>query len=215
MSFMTAEIERINGSILVTLITGMVTVVGWFATKGLERRQKRIEFRRAYIQRQIEEFYGPLYSLLWQLFSSNSLQQRMTTQCSFSEDEKNRVQQYFFEAHFLPLHARIKSILDSKLYLVDGTDMPRSFYDYLTHSLQEDTQRQLWINQGISTVAVRGTSFPPEFYETVEETLKKLMREYEISVQELKIGFWGKNRSQKEKDRAEKEVMRDIERHAA
>jgi len=177
-----------NASILVALITGMITVVGWFTTKSLDRRQKRVEFRRAYVQRQIEEFYGPLYSLIWQIFSSNSLQQRMLQECPLNEDEKKRVKQYFFEVHFLPLHARIKNILDSKLYLIDGTEMPLCVYECLTHSQQEDTQRQLWITQGVSTTAVRGTSFPPGFFEMVEQTLKKLMREYEISVQELKTG---------------------------
>jgi hypothetical protein len=200
--------DRANAPILVALITGFITVVGWFAAKWLDRQQQRNESRRAYIQRQIEEFYGPIYSLMWQMFSSNGLQQRILSKCKLSHEEQERVRQYFFETHFFPLHARIRGILETKLYLVDGTEMPRSVYDYLTHSQQEDIQRQLWTERGISTIAVHGTAFPPDFFDMVESTLKKLMREYEVSVQQLKRGSSNEEDKREERARSDEVELR-------
>jgi hypothetical protein len=196
--------------VIVALIAAVITIAGWFVTKNLDRRQKRAEFRRAYIQRQIEEFYGPLYSLIWQIFSSNKLKERILMQCSLDEDEQTRVRRYFSDNYFLPLHARIKSILESKLYLVEGTSMPESIYEYLSHSLQEDTQYTLWAAHGISTIDVRGTSFPQSFYEAIESTLKQLMLEYEVNVQELKTGASAEDKLLEEKRHAERERIKAI-----
>ena len=107
---MMSSLDKLNVSIVVALIAGSITIIGWFVTKALERRQKRLEFRRAYIQQQIEDFYGPLYSLIWQLFSSRELQQRITDRCRLSDAEQENVRQYFFEKHFLPLHQRVTQI---------------------------------------------------------------------------------------------------------
>jgi hypothetical protein len=160
---MLTGLDKINASIVVAFIAGAISVIGWFVTKALERRQKRVEFRRAYVQRQIEEFYGPVYSLIWQLFTNRDLQDRILQKCKLSNDEEQRVRQYFFETHFFPLHSRITEILESKLYLVDGTEMPLSVYEYLKHAQQEDVQRQLWVNHGISTIAVQVCLFLMSF----------------------------------------------------
>jgi len=178
-------------TLLVAVLTGAVTVSGWFTTKYLERRQKRAEFRRTYIERQIEEFYGPIYSLIWQIFTTSELKDRILHRCQLNAEEKNRVQEYFSETYFRPLHTRIKTILETKLYLVDGTEMPDSVYTYLRHSMQEDSQHRLWKEQGVSTAAVPGEPFPKAFHDTIKDTLQKLMGEYEVNVQELKTGTAG------------------------
>lgn len=59
-----AAFGLIDGDVAGGLPDGGVTMLGWFTTKGLERRQRRADSRRLYIQKQIEEFYGPLYSLI-------------------------------------------------------------------------------------------------------------------------------------------------------
>lgn len=153
-------------TLLVACLTALVTMLGWFATKGLERRQKRADSRRAYIQKQIEEFYGPLYRLIWQVFTAKHLKDRVLNECRLSLDQAARVHTYFASTYFAPLHARIKEILESKLYLVDGKAMPGSFYEYLSHTMQEDTQHSLWTEEQIGTSAIQGPSFPTAFTRT-------------------------------------------------
>jgi hypothetical protein len=213
-AFVLTSLDKLNVSI-VSLIAGSITIIGWFVTKALERRQKRIEFRRAYIQQQIEDFYGPLYSLIWQLFSSRELQQRISDRCQLSSAEQESVRQYFFEKHFFPLHQRITQILDSKLYLLDGAEMPLSVYEYLKHSQQEDIQRELWMSYSISTTAVVGTPFPNAFYKHVQDTLKKLMREYEVSVEQLKSGTSATDKALAKQAEEERRLMQRISDEAA
>ncbi len=130
----------------------------------------------------------------------------MLNECRLKGDESERVSAYFASTYFAPLHARIKEILESKLYLVDGKAMPWSFYKYLSHTMQEETQHSLWTAEKIDTSAIPGTEFPDGFYTNVDETLQKLMEEYEISVQDLKTGMGSqgivKPRPKSEKPRA-------------
>jgi hypothetical protein len=151
-----------------------------------QRRLKQAEFRRVYIQSQIEEFYGPLYSLMWQIFSANDLKERLLEGAQLGEAERRTIEEFFTETQFIPLHARIKTILENKLYLIDGTKVPDSLFEYLTHSLQENTQHLLWAEKKISTGYLEGTPFPSKFYKLIEKTLKDLMVEYESNVNELK-----------------------------
>lgn len=183
------NLSQSSVTLLVACLTAVVTMLGWFISKALERRQKLADSRRLYIQKQIEEFYGPLYSLIWQIFTANHLKDRVLNECRLSADQTARVHSHFASTYFAPLHARIKEILESKLYLVDGKAMPWSFYEYLSHTMQEDTQRCLWMEEQIDTSAIHGTEFPDGFYTNVDETLQKLMEEYEISVQDLKTGM--------------------------
>jgi hypothetical protein len=43
--------------------------------------ERRADARRLYLQKQIEEFYGPLYSLIWQVFTANHLKDRVLNEC--------------------------------------------------------------------------------------------------------------------------------------
>jgi hypothetical protein len=181
---------NLNATVAAAIITGSVTAIGWLTTKTLDtrsqRRLKNLEFRRAYVQSQIEEFYGPLYSLMWQIFNANELKERLLSNRQLVDSERKAIDDFFAETQFNPLHGRIKTILENKLYLLEGTQVPTSLFKYLTHSLQESAQHRLWSEKGISTQFLRGTPFPSEFYDLIEATLKNLLIEYESSVQELK-----------------------------
>jgi hypothetical protein len=185
------------------MTTAAVTVGLWFGNKTVERRQKRAEFRRAYIERQIEEFYGPLFSLIWQIFTTNDIKDQILENCPLTEEEQGRAEQYFTKTYFLPLHARAKDILETKLYLVDGTEMPQSVYEYLRHVLQQDSQFRLWADAGLKTDAVEGEPFPPSLFPTIQRTLKKLMVEYEVNLEELRTGTAREGRRRETPSRAE------------
>ena len=67
-------------ALIVGLITAVVTIIGWLVTRKLEierratadartDRTRRIELRLRYYERQIQEFYGPIYSLIQLIWS--------------------------------------------------------------------------------------------------------------------------------------------------
>lgn len=177
-------------AIKVALITGAVTAAGWFITRILDsvnsRRNKRSEIRQQHVQKQIEEFYGPLFSLVWQVFNNNHLQYRILSSDRLDRDQQGRVKEYFANICFKPIHEEIRQILKSKLYLVEGAEMPLCFYDYLQHSLQEIIQHDLWSLQQIDTSFVAGLPFPQPFFDEIERSLKRLMAEYESKVDALR-----------------------------
>jgi hypothetical protein len=180
----------VNATVVAAVLTGSVTAAGWFVSKLLDVRSqtrlKRADFRRAYIQKQIEELYGPLYSLVSQIITLNNLKHDMFQIYGAGTSERIEIDRYFAEEYFLPIHGRVKSILETKLFLVDGTAMPESFYSYLKHSLQETVQHDLWFKKGVDTKAIRGLPYPNEFQKTIRESLLKLLAEYETNVQQLK-----------------------------
>jgi hypothetical protein len=180
----------LNASVIAAALTAMVTAIGWFVVKWMDARGqarlKRAEFRRSYIQKQIEEFYGPLYSLVWQVIATNHLKVRISTHKDLRSEDRSAIEDYFATQHFLPIHQRIKGILETKLYLLDGTMMPESFYDYLSCALQESVQHELWAERNVSTSFMRGLPYPDAFQRTIYSSLEKLTHEYEMSVQELR-----------------------------
>jgi hypothetical protein len=180
----------LSGGVLVACLTGAVTAAGWFVTKRLDLRAqtklKEAEFRRGHIQKQIEEFYGPLYSLVWQIFAINDLKDAMLRRKQIDPATKIQIDDYFATKYFLPMHAEVRGILETKLYLVEGTRMPDSFQSYLRAALQETVQRELWSSSGIDTSFVKGAPWPAGFYEDIHGPLMRLMAEYETDVQLLR-----------------------------
>ena len=59
----------------IALLAVLVTVTGWFVTQYLNRqkedRTRRLESLLKHYQKQIEEFYGPLFNLVHQIFLVN------------------------------------------------------------------------------------------------------------------------------------------------
>src|SRR3954467_9491624 len=134
-------------AILVALITGTVTLAGWLFQRYKEERFKRLDARRKYFERQIEEFYGPLFTLVHAIFTHYEVLHKLTksdtTQRVLSDEQRQRIEAFYEDTYFLPLHDKIEEVLRMKLYLIDGEDVPVSFFDYLEHSLQAKAQRRI------------------------------------------------------------------------
>lgn len=143
---------------------------------------------RGYSPRQIEEFYGPLYNLVSEIAVSKEVLDAIVESESCAKltaDEVVKVKILIRETHMKPLHDQIIATLHSKLYLVDGIDVPSSFREYLRHAIQERLQREIWTQLQVSTVHVRGRPFPPEFRQDVHRGLLAVMEKYEDTVADL------------------------------
>jgi hypothetical protein len=182
----TAVSTLLNASVVAALVTGILTAAGWLVSKRAQAKRDQAEFRRAHIQKQIEEFYGPVYSLVWQLFAINELKEEMLSNQNLNQATRARIDDYLATKYFLPMHGQVRNILETKLYLVEGTNMPDSVFAYLKSAMQETVQRELWSSSGIDTSFVEGIPWPPQFYDDIEGPLKKLMAEYEADVQLLR-----------------------------
>jgi len=170
----------------------IVTAIGGFATyyfgKIKEDRTRRLELRIHYLQRQIEEFYGPLYNLITEItVSKQVLDAIVTTEgpSSLTSDQNVNVKAFVREAQIKPLHDQIIAILRGKLYLVDERTAPASIHEYLRHAIQERLQREIWSNLKISTTHIRGRPFPDTFKKDIESGLLTVMRKYDDTIAEL------------------------------
>jgi hypothetical protein len=178
----------------IALLAGIVTASGWvvtyYLTKRKEDRVRRIENTIKYLERQIQEFYGPLFNLVHQIVICNHVQHSLIYSGrtpNISADDRAKIEQFFQEKYFIPLHEEMIRILKTKLYLIDGIEMPDSFYTYLRHSTQEQVQRALWNGYHIDTSHVRGIPYPNELYQDVKSGLDSVMLKYEQCLKSLEV----------------------------
>ncbi len=163
------------------LIAGAVAALGWYATYAYARRRedrtRRIEIRLKYHQRQIEELYGPLSSLIQQIFIAWEVREDLLRAPgkAYSDDEIESIRELFWQRYFSPLHTEIAAILRTRLYLVEDGIIPDSFEDYLKHATQEAAQHRLWSELNIETEHVPGKPFPGRFDRDVREARDRLL----------------------------------------
>jgi hypothetical protein len=170
------------------LIAASITLLGWFVLDYLTRKRdsetRRHQTRLRYIERQIEEFYGPLHALANQVIVVNHVRHHLLDQlgAGLSADTRGRIDNYLYEEYFRRLHDSIGSLLSQKLYLVDGIRLPESFYDYLRHSVQERVQSDLAGRFSVDTSVVPGVRWPNAFPKDIRDALERKLEEYEASL---------------------------------
>ncbi|BCU14382.1 hypothetical protein [Microcystis aeruginosa] len=76
------------------------------------------------------------------------------------------------------MNKEIVRILRTKLYLVEGAEMPASFSNYLRHATQEQAQFRLWKENNIDTKHIVGEPFPDQFIEQIKDGLQGAMQRY-------------------------------------
>ena len=144
-------------------------------------RSRRIEKTAHYLERQIEEFYGPLFNLVHQLFVANDVKDRIlegAQAAGIGPAQRGEVERFFQQRYFFPVHHQVNDLLKAKLYLVEGMEMPDSFYRYLAHALQEEAQATLWLERQVNTSFVRGRPFPDRLYENLKADFESILRRY-------------------------------------
>ena len=126
------------------LTAGLITVIGWFVTyllsKQREYETRRQEAALCYLQRQIEEFYGPLLGLIQQrLFIYEVVKQRLPLTedgdldyARFSPSDSEIIH-YLWDTSLLHINSKIATLLLTKIYLLETDDIPDSFKDFLQY----------------------------------------------------------------------------------
>jgi hypothetical protein len=172
-----------------TLITVSVTAVGWYATyayaKRAENRTRRAEIQLKYRAQQIEELYGPLLSLIEQVFNVWEVRETILKGGNYSDAVQKSIGEFFWQRYFSPLHKEIGELLRTRLYLLENSHLPKSFGEYLQHATQEACQHQLWDELKIDTSHVPGRKWPRQFDQDVKKTLDSLMEQYKSGLARL------------------------------
>ncbi|HEY2713839.1 MAG TPA: hypothetical protein VGI60_15095 [Chthoniobacterales bacterium] len=181
-------------SILPAVIGGGVVAIGWYVTDFLARRaetrRRIVESVIKQAEQQIEQFYGPLFNLVNQLFIYNdvkfSLLHSKRANGKLTPEQRQTVEDFFHDEYFVHLHRQLTEVLKSKLHLIEGTAMPDSVYEYLRHASQEFVQRALWKRYSISTTYLEGMEFPDNLEDDIRRDFEKVMNRYEDSIKSLR-----------------------------
>jgi hypothetical protein len=152
--------------------------------RSSEDRTRKLERLLRHYERQVEEFYGPLWNMVHQLYVCNDTKSQLLL--GAGHEQAGKIEEYYQNIYFGPLHIEIREILKTKLYLVEGAEMPRSFYDYLKHALQERDQRTLARDYLVDTSFLPGVEWPPRFHDDIKRGFDNAMRHYEECLAGLK-----------------------------
>jgi hypothetical protein len=174
-------------AIAAPLITAAVTALGWLVLHVLQQRRDARkgaqEAHSAFLQRQIEELYGPLSNIATQIVVTNHV---LFGLIRSSPGNRSKLEEVFYFEYFRPLHLEARNLLKSRLHLVEGEHLPSTFYHYLKASMQEEVQRRLWKEHQVDTSNVKGEPYPDSFTTEVQGTLEALMSRYERLQQGLR-----------------------------
>jgi hypothetical protein len=146
-----------------------------------------MEIQLKYRQRQIEELYGPLASLIEQIFNVWEVRENILTgNVGYSEEQRDQIQQFVWKNYFHPLHQEIGTLLRTKLYLLEQGRTPKSLAEYLQHATQEELQHRLWDDLQLHTSPATSREFPKDFYNDIKGTLDRLMSHYQAGLADLR-----------------------------
>ena len=179
-SFLDKSTSTLAAAIALALIVAIVKLV---SDNHLERSKRRV--RR--LQGQIEEFYGPLFSIVYQLATAAEIEERIRKENPLDDSQQQSREKFMLYNFYLPLHRQIRSILQSRLYLVNGLTVPESFENYLRHSVQYEVQSRLWFECQIKSDKTEGTPYPVDFNPDIEAGLDKVMEELGPALKSMKV----------------------------
>jgi hypothetical protein len=178
--------------LIIAILAAVVTAIGWFISNFLSRKsddqKRRIEESTKYLERQIEEFYGPLFNVVTQIRISSDVLEDLVDKGRRhhkTPEEIGKIQNYFQANYFIPLHNEFTKIVRGKLHLIEGTKIPESFYRYSQHAIQEHSQLAIWAEMGVDTAYLKGTPYPDEIFEDLEKVLSQLMKQYTHQIEQI------------------------------
>jgi hypothetical protein len=181
---------KIEPSIVVAIIAGSVTAVGWLVSHILtdlsERKKRQTGALLKYVERQLEELYGPLAFLLYE--GRRTFQDLLETfgrdhvfmRDNYISEEDLKIWLFWAEHSFLPKNEKIKELLVSKTHLIEGSSFPRSYVTFLDHHYSWSIQHQRWKEEGVAYSWHSKINWPVEFEQEVIQTFEMLKAKHSV-----------------------------------
>jgi hypothetical protein len=181
---------KIEPSIVVAIIAGSVTAVGWLVSHILtdrsERKKRQTEALLKYVEKQLEELYGPLAFLLYE--GRRTFQDLLETfgrdhvfmRDNYISEEDLKIWLFWAEHSFLPKNEKIKELLVSKTHLIEGSRFPGSYVTFLDHHYSWSIQHQRWKEEGVAYSWHSKINWPVEFEQEVIQTFEMLKAKHSV-----------------------------------
>ena len=172
------------------LIAAAMTITGWLVSHNLDLRRQRalhqLRSRIEFIEKQLEQLYGPLNILV--LESERSFKELLRVlpragSVVFEDGkdltpEEQETWRFWVEQDLLPRNERIKDLLMTKMHLVDGNSIPKSYLRFIDHHNAWAIHHRRWQKSGIVYEWRSPTSWPKDFGTDIQRTFERLKQGY-------------------------------------
>ncbi len=173
-----------NISILIAIISGAVTAIGWLVSHILisrrEDENRRIEASLRFIERQLEELYGPLAFSVWDSTRAfTDLLETLGRSYVFHPDrplpeDELKVWLFWLDNFFFPKNEKIKELLMTKTHLIEGDEMPASYIKFLEYYNSWNIDHLRWKKESIAYSWHSKMNWPEQFSLDIINTFKSL-----------------------------------------
>lgn len=174
-------------ALTVAIIGASISVAGWLVehilSSSADRNLQRLKYKVEFIQKQLEELYGPLTFLILEGRSAfNDLLNQLGRDYIFPEGQslsKDDLETWIFwvENDFLPRNSKILDIISSKTHLIDGGELPESWVHFSDHYNSWKIQHKRWLKQRVEYSWTSEVNFPAEFEEDVIPVFNRLKQD--------------------------------------
>jgi hypothetical protein len=187
------KMDQATLALVVASLSALVTAAGWIFVHHLSRvredRTRRLQILHNYHERQIQEFYAPLYSSLHLISVGSEIYAKMISAfCPDGKEARDRFEEAFDLQYYKPIHDEIREIFKTKLYLMESDKVEAIYLHYLRHSQEEDMFYKLRAEK-IDLSSEKRTPWKPDFPVEVKEGLAQARRNYRAVLNELELTF--------------------------
>lgn len=175
---------RLPDAYVVAIIGALATAIGWLVnhrlTASREEARRHIEAQLKFVERQIEELYGPLAAALYEgRRTFLDLLDNLGRNYVFNGEkalpkEELKTWLYWAESDFLPRNNLIKELLTSKAHLVEGSSFPDSYVLFFDHCNSWALSHKRWKEQGVAYSWRSKINWPDKFENEVISTFQSL-----------------------------------------
>jgi hypothetical protein len=163
--------------LLIAIVTVSITILGWLINHILTARRdsasQRLSASLKYIERQLEELYGPLTFLIIEGRRASMdfviANGREPVFGSMNADEV-KLWRFWAEHDLLPRNEKIQQLLMTKTHLIDGDKIPPSFVTFLEHHNSWRMSHLRWKKEGVEYNWRSEIGWPAEFTDEVVNT---------------------------------------------
>jgi hypothetical protein len=171
-------------AVTAALIAAIGAAIGWFANHWLtarrEESRRRVEAQLKFVERQIEELYGPLAAALYEgRRAFEDLLQSLGRDRVFHDDrplppDELKTWLFWAETEFLPRNEQIKLLLKSKAHLVEGSSLPASYISFFDHCNSWSIHHRRWKEDGTEYSWRSKINWPADFEDEALATFQTL-----------------------------------------
>lgn len=180
-----------NIALITALLTAAISIAGWvvnYVFTGLANRNRdKTAAQLQHVERQLAEFYGPLAFLVLEgQESQEDLHAAIGRSHGFDEEhlelseEELKIWLFFVENKWFPKDEKIKELLTTKTHLVEGEQIPESFYAFLAHYNSWWLEHERWKKEQVRYSFHSRIRWPEDFDKHVLGTFEALKKKHAL-----------------------------------